>query len=258
VTRKGDEIQGWLVDYLNTGLDPYDIPQWYVKEWGEEEGIEGVDEDTHVDSLEPDQFEAYKKWLLARDRGSDWAKDEPFESAPYLHFSNAKALPDKTWCIHFTKATPFSAFDRGATLEGLHLSTWRRKKVSVDCDINLNFGLDVGPYEVVFGFAFEAREFVASPSKTATARRKYGDHAILFQVDCGISAWHSGDNEQQVIFPLCSEYNLVPVDLDTNGEVTTEDESGKAVVFPSLKTLIEKLDKRIKENPRSRKSRRFN
>jgi hypothetical protein len=123
------------------------------------------------------------------------------DAPAYLYFGEVVQLPPGAWLVHFTKAD-FASFDRGTTLEGLALSTWKRSKDEVDCERNLSG--ELGPFEIVYGFAYDPE----GSGNWADRARGYGYSVLFFQTDCAVSAWHWGDQEQQVIFPLCTEYNV--------------------------------------------------
>jgi hypothetical protein len=234
-------IQGFLFDYLSTKVDPYDFPHYFLEEWGNEVGVE-IGDDDHADSLKPDQLKAYGQWLIDNEKGVQWVQDDPYGSAAYLTFDEVSKMPKGTWGIHFTHQEPFDSFERGITLEGLHLSTWRKEKVQADCGKNLTE--DIGPYEHVWIFAFEALRHpqgrVADPVNYGI--NKYGKNAVLFQTDGAVRAWHPGDEEYQLIFPACSEYNVVPLYEPYYGHVGCTLRGGEEVLFPTVTELIKYLE----------------
>lgn len=236
-------IQDWLFGYLSDNeLDPHDAPSNYLEEWAEETG-QDLPEDALAQDLSDEDLAAYREWLVNNQKGAHFVEHDPFEAPAYLMLDDPKKMPPGTWCVHFTNAAPFHAFDRGATLQGLHLSTWRKEKTFVDCKKNLDWD-NVGIYDVVFGFAFTANS-VSKSSLFERARRKYGRNAILFQVDCGVEAYHHGDEERQVIWPLCAEKNLVAFDMiDGFGTVAVQDEDGETVFFDKLDDLIKEIGSR--------------
>jgi len=46
-------------------------------------------------------------------------------------------------------------------------------------------------------------------------QRKYGKGFVLFRSDAAIEVFHTGDDEHQAVFPICSEYD-VSVGYDTD------------------------------------------
>jgi len=227
------EIQAWVLKWLSTDLDPQDFPLYLIAAWAEENEIDGVPENAYVDDLAPVQQADYKAWL----EGEVWRlmATDPLELPAYLTLHAERKAPPGTWFAHFTcEPGGFHAFDRGTTMDGLHLSTWKRRKDPANCKRNLPDAIGIA--EVVFGFAFDA----------ATAARnqrgyghKYGDHVVLFQCDCAVIAYHDGDEETQAIFPICAEYNVVPFTATGGGGLLAETERGEDIEFDSLKDALD-------------------
>jgi hypothetical protein len=195
-----------LRDYLAIDVDPHDFADDYTLEmWNA--FAESHDWPFFVvdpkDGTPPaghgaKAFESYLQGNIIPYR----MQHDPLGLPAYLHFDNPKLLPKGSWLVHFSRAG-FSSIDRGATMDSLALSTWVQKKaVLKSCKQNLRS--DIGLFEVVWGFAINAersRDF-------SQAAKGYGDHVLLFQTDCAVEAWHTGDEHWQSIFPLCSEYNV--------------------------------------------------
>lgn len=251
-------IQDWLFDYLtpDEGLDPYDFREGIV-DWMEadprarkDKDGRNIDDETGVEDLSKAQFKRFKKWLIDNRKGEDWVASGDIMAPAYLFFTDVKKLPTGTWCLHFTRANAFDVFEKGTTLDGLALSTWKREKAVVDCEKNL--GEDIGSAEVVFGFAFTAdtRDVLARGSK-------YGMNAVLFQIDGGVRAWHIGDEENQVIFPLCSEYNVIPMADPRPGDIRIETEGGEEMVFGSIQDVIKYVEGREVSEVQANPSRRL-
>jgi hypothetical protein len=143
-------------------------------------------------------------------------------------------LPLGTWLAHFTRVPGgFSEFDRGTTLEAMHLSTHRVHKAKANCKYNLSD--DASLYEVVFGFAFTADEAAAHPR---AYQRKYGANVVIFQSDCAVLAYHDWDDEYQAVFPACSEYNVIGLYGNDYGSFTGETEAGDDIEFDSLRDAL--------------------
>lgn len=195
-----DQIQKELIEYLN-GFDAYDfqflLPDFMAEVKGEDE-LDHVD--TQIESLDPETFAEFEKW--AQERSSEVDTEVEFGAMvpAYLMFDRARAVPPKSWLVHFTKES-FDAFDRGATLERLALSTHFKNPVAADCPNNLSD--EIGGSEVVFGFAYEIDRL----RQVHQWRERHT--AVVFQCDYAVVARHSSDEEYQVIFPLCTEYNLI-------------------------------------------------
>ena len=247
--------QGWLADYLDIDIDPYDFNHELL-DWAKAAKIrkdgEGrkFDDETSCHELSEKQLEAFKQWLIKNHKGEDWVSTGAIDVPAYLYFTEVKRLPVGTWCIHFTGKDPFGVFEYGTTLEGLALSTHKREKDQVDCDKNLTE--DIGSAEVVYGFAF-----LASDRDVLYRGQKYGRNAVLFQTDAGVRAWHIGDEEYQVIFPLCSEYNVIPMVEPQPGDIRIQTESGDDVEFKTLDEVIAYVEKTETKALRSNPSRKL-
>lgn len=248
------EIQDWLHDYLDVEIDPYDFSS-YLEEWVEAEGVRGVrvSFDTSPGDLKPAQLKKFEKWLIDNSKGEEWVSEGDIYAPAYLYFNEIEKLPPGSWGIHFTKSRSFDAFEKGTTIEGMGLSVYKKQKDVVDCGKNLNLGNDgVGPSEIVFGFAFPALQ----RNVLHMGLDKYGQNAVLFQTDGAVRAWHVGDEEYQMIFPLCSEYNVIPLVEPRPGDIQIETEGGEAAAFKTLEDVIayaERDEKRaVQANPSRR------
>ena len=230
--RKVRRVQKELHAYLDIELDPFDFDP-FIREWMEEVGIRWEQPDEpFADDLTPAQLKQFTKWLVDTEKSIYYVTHDPLYAPAYLVFSEVSRLPAGSWGIHFTDADPFEAFDQGSTIQGLALSTWKKEKDVVDCAKNL--GDDIGPFETVFGFAF-----LAGQRNILSHGSKYGRNAVLFQTDGGVRAWHSGDEEYQMIFPLCSEYNVIPLYNPQPGEITVETKEGKELIFSSVEDVAD-------------------
>ena len=159
-----------------------------------------------VEDLTPEQLRAYAKWLRKEGISLE-IKDDPFNVPPSYYFIAPRALPEGTWLTHHTDHH-FDSFGQGAVMEGLHLSTWKRTKPTARA---VNTHDDISLYERVFAFAYEVTDdpSIGRDGAPRTMRRhKYGQNIMLFQCDAAVSAWHPGDDEQQAIFPVGTEYNV--------------------------------------------------
>lgn len=112
-----------------------------------------------------------------------WPDDADRPSTFY--FTYGSLLKRTTWLVHFSD-DPWDikrdGFIYGTDrMDRLGLTTYIRKE-----------GKKFGGYN----FAFEAG---SRHAKWAAAKKKYGEHAVMFQ-NAGVKAWHSGDEEDQVIF----------------------------------------------------------
>jgi hypothetical protein len=228
----------YLAEYLNIDVDPYDFeymlekyieggPYLDMPEHPEFAGTETVDE---LSEAQRDDFKEFLKGHIGHLMAVD-----PLGVPAYLYFEKARMLPPGTWLVHFSRDS-FLSFKKGATLETLALSTHTNAKTLTSCEANLD--PDSGLYDTVWGFAIEAERL---SHRTLRDMKHYGDQVMLFQTDCAVSAWHTTDNFEQVIFPLCSEYNVHRGSYDghTLSFESTEDDGGEYKEFDSLDEVIE-------------------
>jgi len=126
-------------------------------------------------------------------------------------FHSVEKVPEGTWCIHFTNAD-FNSFDVGAPLHALAYTGYNEsERASEDA--------------WVYAFAFEADVFVDLDDlrrRHTGYHGKYGDNYLIFQVDHAVRAYHSEDNEYQIIFQIGTEYNVLNA---TSGVVRASDEA---------------------------------
>jgi hypothetical protein len=188
----------WLKKYLSiSDPDPFDFLHAFEK-WGALAGYEDVC-DLDLSALSPEERADLDN--LVRGEVELMWRYEPTMLPAYLAFDGPRLNGPGTWLVHFSREY-FTSFDRGVTLEGLHLSTHLRHKPTVDCAQNLS--PDIGPYEVVWGFALD----VEGRQNWSDMARSYGGQVLLFQTDCSVEAYHESDLQWQTIFPLCTEYNV--------------------------------------------------
>lgn len=176
-----------LRDYLNLSADAYDfsylLPD-YLESIGEIEGeeLEG-DYDAIIKYLEsnPEIIKPFEKWIVDTQELGMYA-DEP----GYVSFSDAKIEPYQ-WFVHFTD-DPSGISQQGFIYgweeymwEGLHLTTHftdKRRKAQPGW---------------VFSFKALGRYGIRAANQGL-----YGSEAVLFQ-SYGVSAYHWGDEEEQVL-----------------------------------------------------------
>lgn len=164
-----------------------------------------------VEDLTPEQLRDYAKWL--RKTGiTQELQDDPYSVPPRYYFQDVKRLPEGSWLIHHTDAR-LHTFDRGAELHGLHLSTWNRRKPMAG---KLNLDDEISAYERVYAFAFTVEEdpTIDRQGRPKPGKKKYGRNLYIFQCDSAVEAFHEGDNEEQAIFPVGSEYNFHHIWVD--------------------------------------------
>lgn len=227
-----------LRDYLNLEFDAHDFTErGILEEWNEHFPELAVDPEEFEPPKDTEKFRAWvEKHVIPEYMG--WTASErhdPTSLPAYIHFDGAKLLPKGSWLIHFSE-NRFTRFDRGTTLENLALATWNRKKSMVDCKSNLRSG---AIFEMVWGFAFDVDDRNAS---TGFAARNYGSRVLLFRTDCAVMAWHTGDQQYQAIFPLCSEYNTHSGSY-SSGTWYFEGKNGEDLDFDDLDDAIEAAEK---------------
>jgi hypothetical protein len=212
-------IQKWLFDYLSTDVDPYDfnfaIPTWIEQEGVTDDGVPYTEPtDVTPEDLSPEMLKAFTAWLKKSGEMELYTREMPLAAPAYLTL-HAESKPQRgTWFVHFTNRDFVGGFTYGSTLDGLQLTTWKNRKDLANCANNLSKGGALA--EVVFGFAF-AIDDLSNWKEIRYAVKKYGKNAALFQCDCAVRAYHDGDQEHQVIFPVCSEYNLHMISIDAGG-----------------------------------------
>ena len=220
-----------LKDYLDTEIDPYDFTSdYFLEQWNEAYPDLAVD----PESGEPPESKLFVKWV--NDKIVPYIMQHDPTSLPgYIHFDSPRVLPKGTWCAHFSNER-FDVFEYGTTFENLALSTWSKKKAEVSCDRNRY--PDASLYEIVWGFAFRADD----RNVGGVAANKYGSNVVLFQTDCGVSAYHYGDEENQVIFPLCSEYNRHSGNY-SSGTFYFSDRKGDELDFNDIDDVIAAIER---------------
>jgi len=203
-----------LASYLNISEpDPYDFI-YLFDDWKEKVGFDGELEDLEG---HPDAMKEFREYM---DDGIQEAyRWDPTSMPAYLWFDNATVLPAGTWLVHFTSKY-FTDFRYGTTLEGLHLSTHTSTKSEADCALNLEE--DATLFEIVWSFALEAFD----SAHWSDMARTYGREVLLFRTDCAVKAWHNTDNQWQVIFPACSEYDVFTGEYDGSFRFESEDADG--------------------------------
>lgn len=191
------EDNTFLLRHLGNQEFDYYNHWWEITLWAKETGnMEAFEEilgrDLSQDDLrdeEPDLFEKLPNHLQeeAAEWVIDWlSKHNPAELPANQFFSPEKKLiPRQTWLVHFTDhvdAIRHNGFQYGmADLDRLGLTTYFTH------DSKKHGG---------YNFAFEATSRYA---ENAARKRSYGRDAVMFQ-NSGVKAYHSGDEEDQIIF----------------------------------------------------------
>lgn len=180
----------YLRDYFRNGFDPYDY-QYKIKDFiesNEEEDLyeyfENLDDyevfDQWIAKASDDEKESFKEFI------SSSTSDDGYGPA-YQTMSFEKHVP-ATWLVHFTNnpnSIAQGGFEFGhSEFEGLALTTHKTEKGRMR--------------EPGYNFAFElgSRDMKNALSGDGS---KYGNGAVIFWGD-GVKAYHSGDQEDQVVF----------------------------------------------------------
>jgi hypothetical protein len=151
--------------------------------------------------------ETYKEYL---EHGSDWVMQHDPANAPSFMLMTYQGIVRNQWLVHMTDNPDEIA--RDGFLYGMHdlgrlgLTTYfteKAKKIG-----GYNFGVPVADANQVEG--------------------KYGKHAVVFRAS-GVNVYHSGDNEDQVIFWGRAARDIVPIYHVDSGWHLPADRNGKPV-----------------------------
>jgi len=186
----------YLLRHLNTdGFDYYNY-WWVIAKWIEDNDLRDELEErsgqTFENDLSEEEPELFEKLTPEEQKEcKEWVVEYLMHNDPADAPSTGYFMPDDklihrlTWLIHFSDHASniwHQGFTHGVDdMDKLGLTTYMhtdKKKY--------------GGYN----FAFEANSRYAD---WAAAEGKYGKSAVMFQ-NSGVSAWHDGDEEQQIIF----------------------------------------------------------
>jgi len=207
-----------LRDYLKEGVSPHDFPyllERYFESYGNlPENFDAEEPYNHLDSMSEPELKDFKNWLVNNHHLLD--SDDP-NNPSYLHFNYNSIVPPGTWLVHFSddaSAIGRNGFEFGhEDMGNLGLTTY--------------FKDTVRKRQPGWNFAFEA---LSRYAKTAASRNKYGKHAVLFQA-AGVSAYHAGDEEDQIMFQGKDAKNIVTLTND-GSEWSVQDRNGR-IIFHS-------------------------
>jgi hypothetical protein len=198
-----------------------------------------------VEELTPKQLKGFARWLR-REGISLEIRDAPAEVPPAYFFENPTPLPEGSWLIHHSPRR-FSRFDRGMTLDGgLQLSKFSGGPRLAGAK---NSDDEIGPFERVYAFAFAVEddpEVGREGEPRPASRDKYGGFMLLFQCDAAVSAYHPGDEEQQAIFPVGSEYNVHQIYIANDSWVVEQEEGDEE--FESIYDMISAIEEAADED----------
>ena len=149
---------------------------------------------------------------------------DEYGDTPYF-FSDPKPLPKGTWLIHFTKHAEDIVRNgfKGAHLEHLGLTRGGGKRL--EGDHGLAYTLDNPGMGVEFG-----------------------PGAILFQSDDAVSAYHKGDDEDQVIFDASTMKNLHLIEKQEDNYIVMDKDMRPLFTVKDLTKIPKLLSKRKTSN----------
>lgn len=215
LTRRANGLHPIVVSlkrYLEQGIDPYDFA-YKLDDFFREHGIRkprGFDPDDPTAYVQTKSFDRHRKsfvaWISSNLTSDDLAD---VDSPSYLHMSAQGLVMPRTWLVHFSdhaRDIAEEGFLYGhPEFQGLALTTHKQHRQR---EPGLNFAFEASDRSISYGAA------------------KYGRSAVLFRSG-GVRAYHSGDEESQVIFwgPLvrqvvlldhCDESDWCVVDKNTD------------------------------------------
>lgn len=202
-----------LRDYLKNGIYGGDFSHKLFEFLEEKEGglPRGyVDEIQYLDVMPEDQMKRFEAWLK---KGPAW-DDIDAMSPSYLSLDYKNVVKPSTWLVHFS--------DDAASIgeEGF---------LSGHEDMN-TLGLTThfvgrGKKPSGWNFAFLA---LSREAASAASKGKYGADAVVFQA-AGVKAYHSGDEEDQIIFRGQAAGNIVPMTKGDDGWEVKNAKSGRVI-----------------------------
>lgn len=223
-----------LRDYLKRGFDPYDYANMFE-----------VFYDEMRDGEYPDWFDPNDPWDRTVDMSKDdkkdfqdWALDQAQDAftPSTAFFTFERVVPRQTWLIHKTNDAVKiikEGFACGADdIGALGLTTWIKKKKN--CDPGWNF-------------AFEAD---SKDARRAADGGKYGEDVILFQ-SSGVRAYHSGDEESQVLFWGPSVKEVIPLWMAGADGYRLDSKDDREILTAQFGDMVEWVKKHITQYRRS-------
>ena len=176
------------VDFLLSALESnHNTEEFFLSKDGDEEWgyyLSELDEDEEPDSRET--------WAKDQD---DFYRDFGY---PTHYFSSAQQVPEGTWLAHFTDSDPDTIVNKG----------FQGREFDV---LGLTTHYKDGAASGQYAFAFEADAIQTGRYHRDFGFGKYGKNLILFKAKEAVKAYHSGDEEYQVIFVVDTAYDLHPV-----------------------------------------------
>jgi hypothetical protein len=233
ILEKYSSDNAYLLRHLNNSEFDYYRHWSLICLWAEENDHLGdfelgddavVDDASTLNDYDPEVFLTLPEWQ--RREAIEWATEylerhDPSE-LPSNHYLSAekKLLPRDTWLVHFTDhagAVVANGFTHGTSdVDALGLTTYTKHEAK-----------SMGGYN----FAFEAG---SRHALWAAQKGKYGKQAVMF-MNSGVKAWHSSDEEDQIIFwgPEVDRHSIIRLfneygdwsvhDVRTNRPIVTGD-----------------------------------
>lgn len=201
LSEKYSEDNSALHRYLRGGEKFDHYSQWHlVCEWIEKEGLfdevseivgEPIEEVDYLEEFDPTIYDKFPdEWKPEiEEYVNDWLINHAPEELPthhYLSSQDKRLLPAQTWLVHFSD-------DAAAIAEqGFTVGMYDMSKLGLTTRYsNKSSEKSMGGYN----FAFIANGRYAKWA----ANGKYGRHCVMFQ-NSGVRAFHSSDEEEQIIF----------------------------------------------------------
>ena len=226
IDEKYTADNSYLMKYMkNKEFDPH-ANWWAVCKWLEKNGMfeefpavfGEISSAGDLEEQEPDIF--YKLPPEVQKKCAEWVVDyvmahDPAGAPTWAHMSlnQPKLLPRQTWLVHFSDNAldiAYSGFKFGIDrFDALGLTLWAN-------DREKKYG--------GYNFAFIAN----SKDANRATNGKYGEHAVLFQ-NSGVSAYHHGDEENQVMF--------IGADVAPKDIVFLKNEGGDWQVIPKNRNI---------------------
>lgn len=218
----------YLMKYMrDKEFDPYSN-WWAVCKWIDQNDMlddvsqivgHEINSADDLDEEEPALY--YKLPPEVQKKCSEWVVEymmahDPAEAPTWAHMSlnQPKLLPRETWLVHFSDNALDIAYN------GFIYGVDQMDRLGLTCYLG-GAEKKYGGYN--FAFIADSRD-----AKFAATKRKYGEHAVMFQ-NSGVSTYHYGDDENQVMFHGA---DVVPKDI-----VFLKNDGGDWHVIPKNRSI---------------------
>lgn len=169
----------YMQRYLDSDeIDPYHY-DYLIPDWASEEGADVAEEATY-DDLDDEQKESFVSWLEDNIEDKVYAYDQE----PNRYFNSVSSVEPGEWLTHFSNSAEDIAregFAYGAEDDDIHLSRMRNGGAE-----------EKGPW--VFAYFSQSRD-----AEYQARKETYGEEAVMFQSSAAFQAYHTGDEENQII-----------------------------------------------------------